>query len=149
MTTTTTPRDVRSPQNGRVPTFDSPAVRQRARANVPVADSNRKIRRARGSSPALVLRRWWGWSARPLSLRALWVLSAVDRTRIPAGNGNLRALWQVTNWTDRLVMFAFILALPTGLTGPLRWCAVRPTRRWALYLTLTALTGAYLIGRKY
>jgi hypothetical protein len=147
VTTTTTRSDVRSPLNGRVPDLDSPAVRQRARANVPVADSNRN-KSARVVSAGL-LRRWWGWTARPLSLRATWAQSAVDSTRIPLNNTALRLLWQASNFTDRLVMFALILIVPTALTGPLRWCAVRPTRRWALYLTLTALAGAYLIGRKY
>ncbi|WP_344613385.1 hypothetical protein [Dactylosporangium salmoneum] len=82
-----------------------------------------------------------------MSIRALWRLSAVDNTRIPAQSGTLHTLWQVSNWTDRLLMFALILLLPTALTGPLRWIAVRPTRRVGFYLVAAALTVTYLIGR--
>jgi hypothetical protein len=91
--------------------------------------------------------RWWVWTARPDSFAGTWASSRVDERRIPHKAGLLRVLWKVSNGTDRLIMFALILALPTACTGPLRWLAQRPTRRYGLYLTLLALATAYLIGR--
>lgn len=82
--------------------------------------------------------RWWAWTARPTSLRAAWHLSAVNRTRIPLGATPLGLLWRLSNLTDRLVMFVLALIAPTVLTGPLRWLAARPTRRWAFYLVVAA-----------
>jgi hypothetical protein len=141
MTTTTTQRENLSGINGRVPEVDSPAVSARARARLTDTESNGN--REVGASP----RNWWAWTTRPASLRDTWANSAVDKTRIPAANPVLHGAWQVSNWTDRLIMFALIVLLPAALTGPLRWCATRPTRRYGLYLTLAALTGAYLLGR--
>lgn len=144
MTTTVTPREIRSPRNGRVPNLDSPAVSTPARARITVTKRNRKI----GDRIAVAGRRWWAFTTRPVSLAALWRLSAVDPTRIPASSPALRWAWQVSNWTDRLLLFALILVSPSVCTGPLRWCATRPTRRYGLHLTVAALTAAYLIGRK-
>ncbi|WP_213004715.1 hypothetical protein [Paractinoplanes toevensis] len=124
---------------------DSPAVRAPARTRVTVTDGEIKL----GDRVRQAFTSWWLLTAEPMTLRALWTASGVNRKRIPADNGALHALWHVSNWTDRLAMFALIGITPTFLTGPLRWCAVRPTRRIGLYLTLAALTGAYLYGRKY
>ena len=96
------------------------------------------------SSGGLSARRWWAFTARPLSLRALWRVSAVDPRRVPASSGTWTALWRWSNRTDRLSMFALIFLAPTGLTGPLRWITARPTRRIAFYL-LTALFVAYVL----
>ncbi len=146
MTATTTTRDVRSPQNGRVPNPDSPAVRARARASIPTSKPITKSDRQR-ADVAAALRSWWAWTARPATLADVWQASAVDPKRIPASSTVLRLLWQVSNWTDRLLMFALIALAPTCLTGLLRWCATRPTRRYGLYLTAAALTAALIIGR--
>lgn len=141
MTILTTPREIRSPQNGRVPTLDSPAVPARAGARVPITQRIGKILAA----VKIGFVRWWGWTSRPLSLRNTWARSAVDITRIPNKSGTLRALWHISNWTDRLIMFALIMLAPTAATGALRWLALRPTRRIGLYLTLAALTAAHLL----
>jgi hypothetical protein len=145
MTATTTQREIRSPQNGRVPKLDSPAVPARARARIAITNSEVK-KRSRISSAVVS---WWGWTARPLSLRATWALSAVDRKRIPHDSGILRVLWQISNWTDRLIMFVLIVVCPTVCSGPLRWIAQRPTRRAGLYLTLLALVATIIVGRIY
>lgn len=110
------------------------AVSMRARARIPVTqrvgNGAAAVRRALAS--------WWAWTSRPLSLRAVWRLSAVDAKRIPGNAWPLRALWHVSNWTDRLALFALLLIAPTFLQGPLRWAATRPTRRWGVYLVVTA-----------
>ena len=144
--TTLTEREVPAKTNGALPRLNSPAVRAPARARIPITQRADKISGAAGSITA-GWSRWWGFTARPLSLRALWRLSAVDRTRAPANSAGLAAAWHISNWSDRPIMFALILLAPTGLTGPLRWIAQRPTRRVGLYLTLAALTAAYLLGR--
>ncbi|GAA0494601.1 hypothetical protein Ade02nite_20030 [Paractinoplanes deccanensis] len=142
---TVTNSEVRSDHPERVPEADSPAVRAGARAKIQVTHSEIKL----GDRIRVGLSSWWLLTAEPMTLRALWTASAVDAKRIPLNNGLLRGLWHVSNWTDRLAVFALLAITPTFLTGPLRWCAVRPTRRYSLYLTLAALTGAYLYGRKY
>ncbi|WP_203822615.1 hypothetical protein [Paractinoplanes ferrugineus] len=136
---------MRSDQTRGVAEVDSPAVRARARARVPVADGDIKF----GDRLRQAVTSWWLLTSEPMTLLALWNASKVDRKRVPAGNGVLRALWHVSNWSDRIVMFAVIAVAPTFATGALRWIAVRPTRRYGLYLTLAALTGAYLYGRKH
>ncbi len=146
MTATVTRRDVPARTNGAVPKLDSPAVSARARARIPVTESTDKISDATGSIKAAAAS-WWGFTARPLSLTDLWRASAVDPKRIPGKHGGLAVAWHVSNWTDRLIMFAAIAALPTFLTGPLRWLAARPTRRWAFYLTTTVLAAVYALGR--
>jgi hypothetical protein len=143
MTATTTEREILSKTNGRVPDLDSPAARARARASIPVTDSEIK----KADWVASLLDSWWVWTAQPTSFQAVWRMSAVDRTRIPNNSTVLRLLWRVSNWTDRLVMFALILTLPTAFTGGLRLIAQRPMRRVGLYLTLAALAGLYLYGR--
>lgn len=144
MTILTTPREIRSPQNGRVPTLDSPAVPARAGARVPITQRIGKILAAAKTGFA----RWWAWTSRPLSLRAAWALSAVDPARIPNKSGILRALWRISNATDRIILFALTMLAPTCVTGPLRWLALRPTRRYGLYLTLLALTTTYIITKE-
>ena len=144
--TTTTERDVRSQINGRVPGVDSPAVHARARARISDTDGDVKPTKVRSPSRVAGLANWWVWTAQPASFAGTWAGSKVDRSRIPANNTVLFVLWQVSQWTDRLVMFALILALPAILTGPLRWCAARPARRYTLYLTAAAFVAACLIG---
>ncbi|MEV0214323.1 hypothetical protein [Micromonospora sp. NPDC050695] len=77
----------------------------------------------------------------------MWAASAVDSKRIPANVGALRIAWQVSNWTDRLLMFGLIAVAPTFLTGLLRWLAARPTRRWAFYLILAAFAATFALGK--
>lgn len=144
MTATTTQREILSPHNGRVPEVDSPAVRARARASLTITDSEIK----KGDRISRAVAGWWGLHVQPLSAADVWALSKVDPARIPLNAGLLRALWLVSNWTDRLAVFAVIQIAPTFLQAPLRFLAVRPTRRWALYLTTLTLAALYLIGRK-
>ncbi|MFI5895604.1 hypothetical protein ACIA5D_36470 [Actinoplanes sp. NPDC051513] len=137
---------MRSDERGRSRILDSPAVSARARARIPVTDSEIN----RGDRVRQAFTSWWLLTAEPMTLRELWNASKVDRKRIPADNLILRVLWQVSNWTDRLAMFAAVtIVFPPLLTGPLRWCAARPTRRYGLYLTVAALTGAYLYERNH
>lgn len=146
MTTTTTPREIRSPINGAVPDLDSPGVSTPARARVAVTDGDRNGKTTRTSFGSR-LASGWVWTTCPASYSDAWKASAVDRKRIPNGFGPLLVLWQISNWTDRLIMFALIQIAPAFLTGALRWVAQRPSRRIGFYLTLTALTIALLIGR--
>ncbi|MEU8158068.1 hypothetical protein AB0B94_30815 [Micromonospora sp. NPDC048986] len=144
MTTLVTEREIRSPRNGRVPKLDSPAVSTRARARVRLTD--------RVGNPVLTIkagaRRWWLWTARPLSLRASWALSAIDPKRIPGCSDALFLLWRISNATDRLLMFGLVLIAPSVLQGPLRYIAARPTRRWGFYLVLASLLAAdFITGR--
>jgi hypothetical protein len=145
--TTVTQREVPARVNGARPMVDSPAVSAPARARIPVTQSVGKISGV-GSSIKLAARRWWGFTARPSSLRAAWRLSVVDAKRIPGRSGPLGTAWRVSNATDRLLMFALILAAPTAFTGPLRWIAARPTRRLGFYLVAAALAVTYLLTRK-
>lgn len=145
MTDTVTQGHVRSDQMRGSGKGDSPAVRAPARARLPITDSEIKW----GDRVRQAFTSWWLLTAEPMTLRALWTASAIDRNRIPADNPTLRVLWQVSNWTDRLAMFALLAITPTCLTGPLRWCATRPARRYSLHLTLAAFMGAYLYGRSH
>jgi len=151
MTVTATEREIRSPHNGRVPSVDSPAAPARTGARVTVTKRGGKSIRVRVAETLTVVRvgvrRWWVWTSRPSSLRAAWALSAVDEKRIPGKARPLRLLWKVSNGTDRLIMFVLVLAAPTFATGPLRWIAARPTRRWGFYLVSTALAVTYLTGK--
>lgn len=141
--TVTTEREILSPRNGRAPRLDSPAVSTRARARIGVAE--------RAGKALVTVRlgccRWWAWTARPLSLRATWATSAIDAKRIPGKAGGLRLLWKVSNATDRLIMFGLVLVAPTVLTGPLRWLAARPTRRWGFYLVSMAAVAIFVTGK--
>lgn len=110
----------------------------------------RAPRRPRRPRPplGLTLRRglahWWGWTSRPTSLRAAWRASAVNRDRIPLGSTPFGLIWRLSNWTDRLLFFALVMIAPTALTGPLRWLAARPTRRWAFYLLAAGFVASRL-----
>lgn len=141
MTATTTQREFISEIDDRVPEVDSPAVPARARARVPITVRYRNKARAWVSG-----RRWPVIDAQPPTLRQLGKTSAVDPSRIPADHLPLRILWTLSNLTDRLLMFLLAAVAPTFLTGAIRWCAARPTRRIGLYLAVAALTAAYLIG---
>ena len=123
--------------------MDSPPAPARVGARLPVTFSVGKV----WSVVCAGCRGWWGFTARPMSLADLWKSSAVDVKRIPAGFGPLRVAWKVSNWTDRLVMFGLIAAAPTFLTGPLRWLAARPTRRWAFYILLAAFAATFALGK--
>lgn len=139
---TVTEREILSPHNGRVPRLDSPAVSTRARARLPVTERVGKWKTSAVSSA----RTWWGFTACPASYVEMWQASRVDETRIPGRSGLLRGLWLVSNWTDRIVLFVLIVGAPTFCTGPLRWLATRPTRRWGFYLITAILAAALLLG---
>jgi hypothetical protein len=135
MTATVTQRETLPNVGGGVGTPDSPSARAPARARLPVTFGDGKGPAVVWRAAKVAARRWWLWTSRPLSLAAMWRLSAVDPVRMPgAGRGLLLAVWRLSNVTDRLVMFAVTLAAPTGLQGPLRWLLARPTRRWGFYL---------------
>lgn len=151
MTATLTGREIRSKVNGNVPKVDSPAVSPRARARVPVTQrAGNIVVAATGiwSSAVRAGARWWAWTARPMSLRASWRASAVDPRRVPLRHAWLLRAWRVSNATDRIVMFALVLAAPTVFTGPLRWLAARPTRRFGFYLVVTAFAVYVLVGHR-
>lgn len=148
MTTTATPGEIRSPRNGRVPVLDSPPVSTRARARIPVTLSVGKIRpESLLTAVRRALRRWWLWTARPLSLAAMWRTSAVDVRRIPGRSEGLRLAWLISNHTDRYLMFALTLAAPTFLQGPLRYLTARPVRRWLFYLVFAAFAATFALGK--
>ena len=88
--------------------------------------------------------RWWVFTARPMSLRAAWRLSGVvDANRIPGGSPALAGLWWWANRTERLLLFVLVILAPTVLTGPLLWCAARPSRRFGLYAVLAGLAALF------
>lgn len=147
MTAAVTDREIRSNVNGQVPRLEGAPVSTRARARIPVTDSSGKIRCGVAAVRG-VFASWWVWTAQPAALRDSWTASAVDVRRVPFRNTALHWVWRVSNWTDRLAMFLFLLAAPTALTGPLRWCAQRPTRRGGLYLLVaTTAVAFYLTGK--
>lgn len=126
---------------------DPPALPAATPAVKPAPARAAKPKRTRPARPPLGLMarrglsRWWAWTGRPLSLRALWRTSAVNRTRIPLGSTPFGLVWKLSNATDRLLFFVLVLLAPTALTGPLRWLAARPTRRWAFYLLAAVMVG--------
>jgi hypothetical protein len=80
------------------------------------------------------------WTAQPVSLREAWRLSAIAPSRVPPrAPWWLVAGWRLSNWTDRLAWFLLMLIAPCGLQGPLRWLAVRPTRRLGTYVVAAGL----------
>lgn len=101
----------------------------------------------RRPGPRRYLIHWWAWTSRPPSLRAAWRGSAVTKDRIPLGSTPVGLVWHAANWTERLIFFAFTMAVPTFVAGPVRWLVQRPTRRWAFYLVVGAVAGLYLLGR--
>ena len=116
------------------PALDSPPPGTRVHVRE-TAPTGRSVRTRRPRMKAREgLRSWWGWTSRPASLRAMWRQSRLDTGRIPARHRGLRWLWLLSNGTDRLVMAAVVLVVPTFLSGPARWLMARPTRRWALYV---------------
>lgn len=101
------------------------------------------------STAAAATRRWWVFTSRPMSLRVAWRLSGViDAKRVPGGSPLLAAAWWWSNRTDRLILFALAVLAPTILTGPILWCAVRPSRRLGLYAVVGVLwaVGAIAAG---
>lgn len=122
---------------------EDPPARARARARVEDTLSDGKSGTRRGLIPAVraAVAAWWAWTATPATLADTWTASAVAKPRVPGKSGLLTFLWKISNGTDRLLMFGLILIAPTGLTGPLRWAATRPTRRYGTY----ALTGVLLL----
>jgi hypothetical protein len=84
---------------------------------------------------------WWAWVAQPPSLAETWQHSGiVDPARMPRRRPWwLPLLWRASNCTDRLVLFAVMLIVPSVLQGPLRWAVARPTRRLGLYVLMGVL----------
>jgi hypothetical protein len=79
-------------------------------------------------------------TARPLSIQDAWRASCkVEPERIPLQSRPLRLAWRWSNRTDRVLLFALALLVPSALMGPLLWVAARPSRRlgfWAVALAL-------------
>jgi hypothetical protein len=145
MTQPATHSDVLSPSLTPPLGPDSPSVRVAARARVTTTQRNpARGKRRVWTAVRTAAAGWWVWTSRPASLRTMWRLSAVTWARVPLRSGPLLLVWRVSNWTDRLAMFALVLLAPTCLTGPLRWLSTRPTRRFAFYL-LGAITAAVVL----
>jgi len=124
--------------------WDSPPTRVSARARVTTTHALRLARLATAARTACL--QWWVWVARPPSLRAVWRMSAVDRTRVPAESRALLIAWHWSNATDRLILFGLLLIAPTVVAGPLRWITARPTRRWAVYGLFGVVSVAFRIA---
>ncbi len=151
MSVAVTNSEIRSRVNGNVPRIDSPPAPARAGAKVnpslSVTHRDSNIRRLMAVA-VRAGRSWWAWTNRPASLRVAWRLSTIDAKRIPLRSKAWRRAWLLSNWTDRLIMFALAFATPTGLQGPLRWLATRPLRRWGFYLIVAALTVGFTVTGK-
>lgn len=133
-----------------VPAAPAAPARPVKAAKVKKPPRERPVRPPRPARPPLRiaarlgLTRWWLLTSRPTSLAATWRLSAVNRDRIPLGSSVLALIWRLANWTERLIFFGLVAIAPTVLTGPLRWLAARPTRRWAFYLVTAAFAATFL-----
>jgi hypothetical protein len=130
----TTAADPADPANEpTIPTAADPA----AAADTDPADAEpaRKNIAARAAAAAGAgVTSWWGFIRQPMSLAEAWKRSGqIDARRIPADSNLLAILWWWSNRTDRVLLFACIFWAPLWLVGPVLWCAVRPTRRWAMY----------------
>lgn len=84
-------------------------------------------------------RRWWVWTDRPLSLRAIWRQSDLDPSRVYKDSPALRSAWWWANHTERPMLFVLIVLAPGFLQPLLRWVFVRPTRRAGFWLVVVAL----------
>ena len=147
MTPAVTDRVFRSDRGGQKPIdepgADSPYERRAARiltrARPRFTERSARFRRAVAG--------WWLLTARPMSIQDAWQASgAVEPERIPLRSRPLRLAWRWSNRTDRVLLFALGLLIPSCLMGPLLWVAARPTRRlgfWAVALALAlGLTAA-------
>lgn len=116
----------------RVGGVDRARVLTRARARLAVTFGDVKILTQAGrvwSVVAADARRWWLLAAEPPSLTSWLAGQAPAERRVPAGNGLLRGLWIVHNWTFGVVTTAAsVLLLLVG--GALRWLAGHPLRFW-------------------
>jgi hypothetical protein len=75
-----------------------------------------------------------------MSIQDAWRAScSVQLERIPLRSRPLRLAWRWSNRTDRVVLFALALLVPSCLMGPLLWVAVRPSRRLGFWLVALAL----------
>jgi hypothetical protein len=140
MTPAVTDRVFRSDGRGEEPVdepgADSPyerrATRILTRARPRLAERSARFRRAAAG--------WWLLTARPMSIQDAWRASgAVEPERIPLRSRPLRLAWRWSNRTDRVLLFALGLLVPSCLVGALLWVAARPSRRlgfWAVALAL-------------
>jgi hypothetical protein len=123
----------------------SGAYAREASSKNPVTEGDHGGGRRRVATAAAAARSalagWWVWTARPLSLRAAWRLSGADPRRLPPhAPWWLVELWRLSNLLDRRAWFVLMMLAPSGLQGPLRWLAVRPTRRLGTYIVVAALS---------
>ena len=140
MTPTVTDSAFRSDRGGEEPgaerRVDSPYERRASRiltrARTWLTDRSARFRRVVGG--------WWLLTARPMSLQDAWQASrAVEPERIPLRSRPLRLAWRWSNRTDRVLLFAAALLVPSCLMGPLLWVAARPSRRLGFWLVALAL----------
>lgn len=91
---------------------------------------------------------WWGFVARPMSIREAWRLSGViDARRIPDRSNLLANLWWIANRTERILLFLLVLVL-TFVLGSILWCSVTPTRRLGLYTVVFPLLAIFYVAAK-
>jgi hypothetical protein len=87
----------------------------------------------------------WALTVTPLTREQAWAESTVDPTRIPQVPGAHRAetLWNLSNWSDRLILALPLLLLSLAsrsipaaarIAGAGWWTLARPTRRYGFYL---------------
>jgi hypothetical protein len=113
--------------------YESAHPATRARARIPFTERSARFRSAVG--------RWWLLTAQPMSIQDAWRAScAVEPERIPLRSRPLRLAWRWSNRTDRVLLFALALLVPSCLMGPLLWVAARPTRRLGFWCVALALT---------
>lgn len=120
---------------------DRARVLARARARLAVTFGDVKGLHTAGrfwSVAAADARRWWLVAAQPPSLTGWLAGQRPAERRVPAGNGLLRGLWVVDNWTTGLAtnIASIVLFLAAG---GLRWLAGHPLRRWAFFILAAAL----------
>lgn len=127
------------------PDTDEPAGQQPpadpAAAEPAQQDGSRKKKIADAASNAgAAFATWWGFVREPMAVAEAWKASnVIDARRVPANSQLLAVAWWWSNRTDRVLLFAILMVLPTFLNGPLLWCAVRPSRRIGLYAVLLVL----------
>jgi hypothetical protein len=105
----------------------------------PAVDAATPPRRVAAATRRAV-RGWWAVTRRPMSIAAAWRLSwQVVPARIPGQSETLAAVWFWSNVLDRTLLLVLQMIAPAFLSGVILWCAVKPTRRYGLYLVVLAL----------
>lgn len=90
--------------------------------------------------------RWWAWTDRPPSLRAIWAMSDLDPARVHKGSPTLTGVWRWMNRTERPVLFLLVVVAPGFVQPLLRWVFVRPTRRAGFWVAVSLIAVFLLVG---